>query len=162
MRYNEEKTPSLRMDFGERLKPIRERTTPVADTPILPPKTKHQRQSELRMIWRNKGVEGVQSIFMEKCSPDGKPPAAAMAPAEMIQAILDQEFPKPPPTPSEERIAKAIQDSLVLCRRSSAPLATLEKFSDELRATSEGWTDKEISAVEDGVRKGLNNKFHRT
>ena len=162
MRYNEEKMPSLRMDCGERLNSIRKRTTPVSDTPILPPKTKHQRKSELRMIWRNKGVEGVQSIFMEKCSPDGKPPAATMAPAEMIQAILDQEFPKPPPTPSEERIAKAIQDSLALCRRSSAPLATLEKFSDDLRATSEGWTDKEISAVEDGVRKGLNNKFHRT
>ena len=162
MRYNEEKMPSLRMDCGERLNSIRKRTTPVSDTPILPPKTKHQRQSELRMIWRNKGVEGVQSIFMEKCSPDGKPPAATMAPAEMIQAILDQEFPKPPPTPSEERIAKAIQDSLALCRRSSAPLATWEKFSDDLRATSEGWTDKEISAVEDGVRKGLNNKFHRT
>ena len=70
----------------------RERTTPVAETPIIPPKTKHQRQSELRMIWRNKGVEGVQSIFVEKCSPSGKPPAAAMAPAEMIQAILDVEI----------------------------------------------------------------------
>jgi hypothetical protein len=114
------------------------------------------------MIWRNKGVEGVQSIFMEKCSPSGKPLTAGMAPAEMIQAILDQEFPKPPPTPSEERIAKAIQDSLVQCRKSSAPLATLERFSDELRAASEGWTDKEIAAVEDGVRRGLNNKFHRT
>ena len=113
------------------------------------------------MIWRNKGVEGVQSIFLEKCSPSGKLPAATMAPAEMIQAILDVEYPKPPPTPSEERIAKAIQESLVQCRRSSAPLATLEKFSEELRATSEGWTDKEIAAVEDGVRRGLNNKFNR-
>ena len=63
------------MDFMEHLETIRERTTPVADTPIIPPKTKHQRQSELRMIWRNKGVEGVQSIFLEKCSPSGKPPA---------------------------------------------------------------------------------------
>ena len=133
----------------------------MAETPAIPPKTKHQRQSELRMIWRNKGVEGVQSIFLEKCSPSGKLPAATMAPAEMIQAILDVEYPKPPPTPSEERIAKAIQESLVQCRRSSAPLATLEKFSDELRATSEGWTDKEIAAVEDGVRRGLNNKFNR-
>jgi 16S rRNA U1498 N3-methylase RsmE len=61
-----------------------------------------------------------------------------------------------------ERIAKAIQESLVQCRRSSAPLATLEKFSEELRATSEGWTDKEIAAVEDGVRRGLNNKFNRS
>jgi len=113
------------------------------------------------MIWRNKGVEGVQSIYVEKCSPGGKPPAANMAPAEMIQAILDVEYPKPPPTPSEERIAKAIQESLVQCRRSSAPLATLEKFSEELRATADGWTDKEIAAVEDGVRRGLNNKFNR-
>ena len=89
----------------------------MAETPVTPPKTKHQRQSELRMIWRNKGVEGVQSIFLEKCSPSGKLPAATMAPAEMIQAILDVEYPKPPPTPSEERIAKAIQESLVQCRR---------------------------------------------
>ncbi len=133
----------------------------MSDTPVIPPKTKHQRQSELRMIWRNKGVEGVQSIFVEKCSPNGKLPAPSMAPAEMIQAILDVEFPKPPPTPSEERIAKAIQDSLVQCRRSSAPLAMLEKLSDDLRATADGWTDKEIAAVEDGVRKGLNNRFNR-
>lgn len=134
----------------------------MADTPVVPPKTKHQRQSELRMIWRNQGAEGVQSIFVEKCSPGGKPPAPGMAPAEMIQAILDQEFPKPPPTPSEERIAKSIQKALVQCRRSSAPLAMLDKFSDDLRATSDGWTDKEIAAVEDGVRRGLNNKFHST
>ncbi|MGI8982355.1 MAG: hypothetical protein ACR2FY_24250 [Pirellulaceae bacterium] len=113
------------------------------------------------MIWRNKGAEGIESLFLEKCSPSGKLPAPAMAPAEMIQAILDVEFPKPPPTPSEERIAKAIQESLVQCRRSSAPLATLEKFSEELRESGGEWTDKEIAAVEDGVRRGLNNKFNR-
>jgi hypothetical protein len=113
------------------------------------------------MIWRNKGAEGIESLFLEKCSTSGKLPAPAMAPAEMIQAILDVEFPKPPPTPSEERIAKAIQESLVQCRRSSAPLATLEKFSEELRESGGEWTDKEIAAVEDGVRRGLNNKFNR-
>jgi hypothetical protein len=133
----------------------------MSETPVIPPKSKHQRQSELRMIWRNKGVEGIQSLFLEKCSPNGRLPAPAMAPAEMIQAILDVEFPKPPPTASEERIAKAIQESLVQCRRSSAPLATLEKFSDELRESDGEWTDKEIAAVEDGVRRGLNNKFQR-
>jgi hypothetical protein len=133
----------------------------VSETPITPPKTKHQRQSELRMIWRNKGVEGVQSIFVEKCSPTGQLPPPEMAPAEMIQAILDQEYPKPPPTPSEIRIADAVQECLALCRRSSAPLATLEKFSGDLREGTGEWTDKEIAAVEDGVRRGLNNKFTR-
>ena len=113
------------------------------------------------MIWRNKGAEGIQSIFQEKCS-SVSPPGPEIAPAQMIQAILDVEFPKPPPTPSEERIAKAVQDCLALCRRSSAPLATLEKFSGELREGSGEWTDKEIAAVEDGVRRGLNNRFKRT
>lgn len=114
------------------------------------------------MIWRNKGVDGVQSIFLEKCSPNGKLPSPAMPPAEMIQAILDVEFPKPPPTPSEERISAAIDRCLVRCRSSSAPLATLEKFSGDLRAGTGEWTDKEITAVEDGVRKALNNRFKRT
>lgn len=113
------------------------------------------------MIWRNQGADGVETIFKDKCSPGGKPPAAAMAPAEMIQAILDFEYPKPPPTDSEVRIAKAIQDCLAQCRRSSAPLAMLAKLSDDLRETPDGWTDKEIAAVEDGVRKALNNKFSR-
>ena len=83
------------------------------------------------------------------------------APAALIQIILDHEYPKPPPTPSEEKIAKAVVDCLARCRKSSAPLAKLEQYTADLRSSGEEWTDKEVSAVEDGVRKGLNSRLDR-
>ena len=36
------------------------------------------------------------------------------------------------------------------------------QVSGELREGSGEWTDKEIAAVEDGVRRKLNNRFNRT
>jgi hypothetical protein len=124
------------------------------------PKTRHQRQSELRTVLRNQGQAGLEQILRDTGAAVPRP--LPVNPAAMIQTILDLEFPKPPPTASEMRISKRAEECLRRCRTSSAPLATLEKFVATLRAGSDEWTDKEIATLEDGVRKGLNHRLDRS
>jgi hypothetical protein len=131
----------------------------MASSAELSPKTRHQRQSELRTVLRNQGQAGLEQIF-RGLGPAMRSPLPA-TPAGIIQSILDLEYPAPPPTASELKISKGVEECLRRCRKSSAPLAMLEKFSETLRAGKEEWTDKEISALEDAVRKGLTHRLDR-
>ena len=105
------------------------------------------------------GQKTITDLYVDRCLPSGQRPDAATQLDQMILAILEREFtkapPLDPPSSADERISKAVQECLLRCRASSAPLATLGKLIADLQVDPI-WTDRDLASVEAGVRKGLN------
>ncbi len=126
--------------------------------------TQQKRRIELRTLaLTEEGLNSLKELYVDRCLPAGEKPGAGLEVEPMILAILEREFSKAPPltapSAAEERIAKAVAECLRRCRSSSAPLATLAKFTSELQEDPI-WTDRDAANIEAGVRKGLRMLDH--